>query len=148
MKRMIAFIFLIFALIGIAIFKADIPHEIDFDRVVVISSKTLNYSNIKNGNDYYYTFDKKQTDELRKIDICDIKGLVFYISKQYKIDTFQKKFNFLITNKSKIDEKDAYYGYDKNYHDFRIIDGKKINFQLVKSESNWILGYPIIMTGF
>ena len=148
MKRMIAFIFILFALFGVAVIKVNMPKVLDYDRVIIISNKKLNYSNIKNGNDFYYTFDKNQTKELKEINICDIKGMVFYISKQYSIDNFQKQFNFLITNKSKIDEKDVYYGYDKNYHDFRIIDGKKINFQLVKSEDNWILGYPMIMTGF
>ena len=92
MKRMIAFIFILFALFGVAVIKVNMPKVLDYDRVIIISNKKLNYSNIKNGNDFYYTFDKNQTKELKEINICDIKGMVFYISKQYSIKLTKKMF--------------------------------------------------------
>ena len=41
-----------------------------------------------------------------------------------------------------------YYGYYSNFKDYRYVDGKKINFQLAKTGEGWILGLPLIETGF
>ena len=34
------------------------------------------------------------------------------------------------------------------YKEFEFIDGKKINVQLAKTDDNWVLGFPMILTGF
>ena len=148
MKKMIAFIFVIFLFLGIAVAKINFPQKFDYERLIIVSEKKLDYASIKNGNDYYYFFDKKDKTIFNKnFDITDIKGLTFYISSKYDLNYFSNHFNYL-TSKSEVDKKQVYYGYDKNYYDFRLIDGKKINFQLVKDEEGWILGYPAILTSF
>lgn len=150
MKRMIAFIFMVFVLIGVAFFKQNNTQQYDFEKVVIVSKvdNLINCDVIKNGNDYYYTIKSEEKSKVDGLNKTDIDAIIYYLPKDLKIDYFKAKFDFNISNPSYVAGRTIFYGYDKNFNDFRLINGKKINFQLACDENNWILGYPMIVTGF
>lgn len=150
MKKMIAFIFIIILLFGIALAKINYPKPLNYEKVVVVTEKKydLECEIIKSGNDYYYMLGNKADKILKNIDISQIKGIVFYLPGEYKLQDLKKHFNYMVFDSKSVQNKKVYYGYDDSYYNFKIIDGKKINFQLVEDQNQWILGYPMILTGF
>ncbi len=152
MKRMVAFIFIILAFFGVGLFKNDSLDINDYERVVIVSKLddlTNKGSKVQNGEDYYYYLNYQEGESVRKnLSSYQISGIIFYLSKEYSFNSFNKKFDYTLSAKSIVEDNDVYYGYDKDYSDFRLVGGKKINLQLVKSDNNWILGYPMILTGF
>lgn len=152
MKRMIAFIFVMFMLLGIAYYKDSLPQINDCERAVIISkfdNLEIDGDILQSGNDFYYYVDKKECEKaFEKYGSEKIEGVVFYFNNKYDLNYFNNKFNNTLTDKVVVEKCDVYYGYDKDYFDFRLIDGKKVNFQLVNDGNNWILGYPMIIIGF
>lgn len=125
-----------------------------FDRVekvvLVLSEKNENFTDaLQNGNDFYYTFDKMEAmnilpslDEMK----C-LKGVNLYFSKELSLSYFQERLDFLGERKECV-EMDVYYGFYRHYKKFELVDGKKVNVQLVFTGEQWIMGLPIILTGF
>ena len=149
MKKVVAFIFVILMLVGLMLVKVDNLAQLDYEKLIIVSACQLENAGreVKNGNDFYYTLDK--TDFVKfNLSQNKIKGLVYYINKKYDLSYFNKKFNYCIYRGGDVDGREIYYGYDKSYYDFRFVEGKKVNFQLVDDKDYWILGYPMIMTGF
>ncbi len=152
MKRMIAFIFIVVMMLGIAYFKDAMPKAESFERAVIVSDfgdLDIQGEILKNGKDFYYYVDYAQCKiALNRNGNDKIKGIVYYYNKNLDLNYFTRKFNYSISDKTTIEDRDVYYGYDEDYYDFRFISGKKINFQLAYDGNNWILGYPMIITGF
>lgn len=148
MKKMIAFIFLI--LVGLTLMHFKTFPSLDFEKVVVVSENAdIDIEDkVKNGNDFYYTISKEMGSISKFFKKDDIKGLIFYISPKYSLEKLKKRFDFIFESSEEIDNQKIYYGYDSSYPDFRFIKNKKVNFQLTKNDENWILGYPMILTGF
>ena len=77
-----------------------------------------------------------------------IHGISFYFSNDKKFDDFNKKFGYTLTEDGCLDGYSIYRGFYEGYKDFRYIDGKKINVQIAFVEETWIVGFPLILTGF
>lgn len=152
MKRVIVFICLIVFLIPLTTIKKKDFLNIDYKKITFISSNPrliFDGEVVKNGNDFYYIIDKKdEINRIKNINLDDIKGVVLYISKTYDLNYFNNIFNYNLIQTRDVEGKKIYMGYYKGYNDFRLINGKKINFQLVENDDFWVLGFPLIMTGF
>ena len=152
MKKMIAFLLL--AVLALFL-KGKLPLSFDeFDnveRVVIVSKTRIDDCDncIENGDDFYCVFEgenvKNILDNIQEQE--EIKGVNLYFSKDTKLSYFQEKLDYL-SDKSQIDDVEIYYGYYKGYQDFEWLEGKKINVQLARVEDGWIMGFPMILTGF
>lgn len=150
MKRMIAFLFVIIFLAGFKIIYENTFPELKFEKLVVISQNPslFDCETLRNGNDYYFYFNEKESQNaLKNLNIENIEGLVYYFDKNINLEKIKNKLNFYYKGQS-IDNMVVYYGYDSTYPDFRIIDGKRINVQIVKNSTNIIVGYPLILCGY
>ena len=116
---------------------------------MIVISKTTQFDReyLQNGEDFYYNFDKIEGQEVLKgLDVNEIKGLVFYFENIDINDLFNKT-DFYYKGEE-VDGMKVYYGYDSSYLDFRYINGKKINIQIVQNSTKTIVGYPMILCGF
>lgn len=151
MKRMIAFFIVFVFLIGIKFVSENNFPEYEFERLIIISksSSLFDCEKIKNGNQFYYTFDNKTGQEvLKNLKIDEIDGLVYYFDKTEDIQSIKNKLNFVYKTREVIKGMEVMYGYDSSYPDFNYIDGKKTNVQIVKNSTNIIIGYPMILCGY
>ena len=150
MKRMVVFFLVIGLLIGASfLVENDFSPFLNFNRLVIVSSKPLTYRTflIQNGNDFYYEFDKNQL-EVAINDKDHIKCYIFYFFNNLTKKDFNQYFDFIYQGNISEQNYTIYYGYYSGYSDYEIISGKKVNFQLVQTSTQWILGFPMIMTGF
>ena len=152
MKKMIVFFIFIVLLFTISFFNSNSISFADCEKVVVISGERydeLTEDIIQNGKEFYHVLTGENIDFFKNsISKFNYKGLSLYFNKNHNLQHFNKVFSTTFSNKGKVDNYDIYYGYFNGYRDFKIIDGKRINMQLVKTESNWIVGFPMILTGF
>ena len=152
MKRMIAFIFfVVFAVLcsgeTASFTKADFSLA---ERAVMVSSTPIdNKNNFFSGGNFYTYFESEELKELlQKINqIEGVKGFNLYFSSDVKYDYFQSQIDF-VGDLKEIDEMIVYQGYSKFYSRFVWLDGKKNNVQLAKTTQGWVLGFPVILTGF
>ena len=122
-----------------------------FEKLIVVSSSAtlLNCEKLENGSQYYYLLNSKEGKKiLKEISIQDIDGIVYYLDKAVGLKGIINKLDFFYQGREKIDGLEVYYGYDSSYQDFRIIEGKKINVQIVENSTNIIVGYPMILCGY
>ncbi len=151
MKRMVAFILIIFSLFCIVIFKDNLVISNDYEKMVIISSNdrlNLHCKILQNGDDFYYFIDNNKNNIQKLLNDNDIKGIVLYFSKDFNLNYFNNKLDYTLSKESIVGGRKVYYGYDKDYSDYRFVDNKKINVQLVYDGNQWIMGYPMILTGF
>ena len=151
MKRMIVFFIVFVFLIGIKFVSEERFPYYKFEKLVVISqtSNMFDCDKIKNGNQYYYTFDNKIGKEILKdLKIKEIEGLVYYFDKSTNLQSIKNKLNFAFKSREVIKGLEIMYGYDKDYPNFNYINGKKTNVQIVKNSANIIVGYPMILCGY
>ena len=152
MKRVIAFLLLVGVLFGFTFLREDeISVFANCEKIVMVSSVQYdsfeNY--VENGDCYYYKIEKDKSEEfIKNIKKYDYSGLSFYYDKNINFEYFSKYFNNLTKNASKIDNYCCFYGYYPYFNNYKIIDGKKINVQLVQTDMEWILGFPLILTGY
>ena len=78
----------------------------------------------------------------------NIEGLNFYFDKNTPFSFFEDNVDFIYKSDGKVNGYDIYYGYTVKYKDFLNINNKKVNFQLVNTQDEWIMGFPLILTGF
>ncbi len=152
MKKLIAFFIIAIFLFAASYLKIDdFSLFQDYTHVVIISSKPYSQLEMQaqNGEQYYYDFNNTAEDKKRMeiIDKNNIDGYVFYYQLDKELDDFMTCFDFIYQGKT-IDTYKVYYGYYSGYNDFCYVSGKKINFQLVKNENSWLLGFPLIITGY
>lgn len=148
MKRIIAFLFIGMTLIGLKEIKVDkFDFLNNFDSMIVICENKIDGIDnfVQNGNQYYYTFNANQKNILNEIEY---EGVVFKFKNDFNLENFKNYVDFISQSNKELQGYEIYYGYYSGYNDFRFIDGKKINFQLAYHDSTWILGFPLIMTGF
>lgn len=123
----------------------------NFERMTIVTknemeieSENISYS----GNQIYYTLNHSQAEKyLENEKKQDIDGYVFYFN-DFDLDAFSKLIGGYMFCSEGVENYKIYYGYYKQYNDFRYVSGKKINFQLVKRDNDWVLGFPLILTGF
>ena len=114
------------------------------DEILVVSNKHLDGQDyiIKNGQQYYYKF-----DSLDSFNDKDYIAYNFYFNNTAYFNDIVKNFSFLYRGNS-IENYQIYYGYYDGYFDFRYIDGKKINVQVVVTDKQLIVGFPLVVTGY
>ncbi len=153
MKRMIAFIFVLVLFLPILVLKINyrVCDEFDFSRIVIVSKSGELIDGcpvIKNGDTFYYELKKDTLNKLNKKDYNQVDGVVYYLDDGFDLDKFNKYLNYTLYGGYKIENSELFYGFDKNYDDFVILGNKKVNVQVVHCENQWIIGYPLILTGF
>ena len=150
MKKMIGFFLIIALLIGASLLNG-FSHEIisSYNKLVIVSSNYVEeYKDnaIESGGKYYYFFDAENEFDYEKFG--NIEGLNFYFDKNTPFSFFENNVDFIYKSEGEINGYDIYYGYTVKYKDFLNINNKKVNFQLVNTHDEWIMGFPLILTGF
>lgn len=150
---MIAFFVVFLVLIVVQSLKTDdFKVFAGYEKVVVVCDEKyldLDDNPIISGNDFYHCISgEKASHFFKNIKSYKYKGLSFYFDKSYSIEDFNKLFNNTLMASAIKGEYTIYYGYYEDFKDFRMIDGKRINVQLADVEDNWIVGMPLILTGF
>ena len=165
MKKMIAFfkLFVVFLLVLLFIigFVLGIKgHEFDnkkvfskfndYEKVTIISKENfLGQMGIENGEFKYYTYSKFQESEtISVLDKGKVEGIVFHFSQDKDFQYFQKAINFNLTSPEDISNIEVCYGYTSLFDRFILIKGKKANVQIAKNDCGWLVGLPMILTGF
>lgn len=115
---------------------ADINSPLESDKVVY------------NGKNKHFIYDKSWKTFNKRVDLSSVKGVVIHYLDDKELCFFEKLFNYSLIYGSAVENCETYYAYTNKYKDFIIVNGKKINAQLAKTESGWILGFPTIITGF
>lgn len=145
MKKMIGFFVVIVLLLSLVMTKQD-----DFNflsncsKILAVSDEKLADENyvLQNGNQYYYFYND--------IDKLKDKGFLaynFYFDIETDLSQILDCFSFVYEGEG-VDDYKIYYGYYDGYRDFRYVDGKKINVQVVKNDHEIIVGFPLIVTGY
>ena len=150
MKKMIGFFLIIALLIGASVLNG-VNNEIisSYNKIAIVSSNYVeDYkdSAIESGGKYFYFFDNESLIDYEKFG--NIEGLNFYFDKNTPFSFFEDNVDFIYKSDGKVNGYDIYYGYTVKYKDFLNINNKKVNFQLVKTQNEWIMGFPLILTGF
>ncbi len=149
MKKMIGF-FLIILLLFVASYFEDNKNVFqDYNKIAIVSSIYYEkYQNnlVESGNNFYYFFNADQEYDLN--DFEKIKGINYYFDKNIPFSYFEKKVDFIYKGEGKVDNYQIYYGYYGKYDDYRYVFNKKVNFELVKTDNEWIMGFPLILTGY
>ncbi len=152
MKRLIAFIFIILFSFMLLIIKDNNEiFDCNCEKMVIVSNNENlleDCQKIFNSDDVYFIVEKEEKEKIDNLDFSYVKGVVLYFNKNVNLNYFNKRFNYTLFGGKSIEDRQVYYGYDKNYCDYRIIENKRVNVQLVKTENEWIVGYPLIITGF
>ena len=152
MKRLIAFISIVLlSFLVLLSYKNNKIFDCNYEKFVVVTKNEnllKDCEKIVNGDNVYFIVEKEQKDKVENLNFSDTLGVVFYFNKNIKFNNFNRRFNYSLSGGKSIEGRQVFYGYDKNYSDFRLIENKKVNVQLVRTENEWILGYPLILTGF
>ncbi len=152
MKRLIAFIFIvILSFLVLLTSKNNKIFDYDYEKVIIVTKNEnllKDCEKIVNGDNFYFIVEKEKKDRVENLYFSNTLGVVFYYNKNLTFNSFNKRFNYSLFGGKSIEDREVFYGYDKNYSDYRILENKKVNVQLVRTENEWILGYPLIITGF
>lgn len=149
MKRMIGFFIMIILLLLVGFIKEDnFSAFYSFSKMTLVTTEKLDSMTepIISGNQYYYTFENTN-ENIKLLEDNSFDCYIFYFDAEQNIDKLKKNFDYIYQGGSAQDYL-IYYGYYSNFKDHRYVDGKKINFQLAKTGEGWILGLPLIETGF
>ncbi len=126
----------------------DFLHKIKgFQSATIVSYENVDCwaKIVKNGNVNYYTF---QNDACEFDKIKNYEGAVFYFSKETSFNFFEDICSCTFTRASKIENMNVYYGFCTDFSKFVLHENKKVNVQLAEREEGWVLGFPLILTGF
>lgn len=152
MKRIIVFLLIVFILIiGFYYTKNENNNNLNFDKITFISTKyypQLKEYSCKNGNQYYYSFNKSQSQVYQNIELNNIDGIVYYLNPSFDVNKYLKNLDFYYQGGNLDNGYKIFYGYDGNIKDNIFIDGKKINTQVVVRNNDILIGNPIILTGY
>lgn len=151
MKRLIAFIFVVVLIIFVGYYNDSEESMFDLcDGILIITSKPVeNKKFYSSGGDFYSTFDVEESQSILKNlnRINGLKGVNLYFDGKIPFSYFSDKITYLKQTKD-VGEYKVFEGYTTFFDKFNWIDNKKINVQLVQTQDQWILGVPLILTGF
>lgn len=118
----------------------------NYQKVTIVSHQNIDCSaeKISNGNLNYYTFNSQNLPQQN----YNVEGIVFYFSPQTSIKYFQKLFKSSFTKSTSIQGREVYYGFHTDFNKYVVHKNKKVNAQLAQTSEGWILGFPLILTGF
>ena len=136
MKRLIAFVFIIITSFLLLLTKNnDKVFDCDFNKAIVVTkSENLleDCEKMINGDNFYFLISKEQKQKIENLDFSSVIGIVLYFNKDIKFDYFKEHFGYTLFGGKTIEGRQMFYGYDKKYCDYRIIDNKKVNKLLKK----------------
>lgn len=152
MKRIVVFLFIFMILLGTKYFEnSSVKALSNYKKVDIVSSQPLDDFTLKLKNGDKYIYECLGSNSIKKVnDIINgkyIDGAVFYFNS-FSFNSFQKQVDFIYQSDKQIQNYDIFYGYSREFSNDVKINGKKINFQLVNNNGEWILGVPLILTGF
>lgn len=121
-----------------------------YEKVCVVSKEDFcKSSKVKNGNLNYYTYLQNEKGSLKKcLEDFDSEGIVFYFPLEKGDKYFKQKLNYTFTDAKIISGRKVYSGFLRGFDKFVMIDAKKINVQIAKTDEFWVVGLPLILTGF
>lgn len=147
---LIMFAFVIFGLKTNSDYKNLFKLFERYEKVILVTENNIMHeTKIVNGEKKYYTYLKNQ--EGRAIDVLtdlSCEGLVFRFSESLDLEYFKNLFNFNLSDSKEIANLQVYSGYTSLFNRFIFENNKKINVQVAKTNSGWIVGLPVILTGF
>ena len=151
MKGMIAFVLFIAMLIALSV----VPNRqtavfSNAELGIVVTSIPFQDDNfICSGGDYYSIINKQDIGEILQTQnkIEGFKGINLYFNETMSLQKLKKQVDF-VSEKSLINGQEIYMGYSKNFDDFVWIDGKKVNLQIASTQNGYVVGIPLILTGF
>ena len=150
MKRIVVFILATLALVSPLFVKQEKLSFSDATKLCVVSKEDIELpqstQKIKNGEQFYYLFDQNFDKALSNFDKID--GLNTYYQKDFKKEELLKKHDVQSYYTSSSAGIEIVYGYTNSYHDFRYVNGKKINIQIAFTDTEVVVGFPLILTGF
>lgn len=163
MKKMIVFFkclgslviifFILFAFIGMKSFvdkgKMIFQFFSKYNEATLITYDELNFDSVPNGDFKYYTFSKLEENKMLNIfENCEVDGVMLKFSNEVPFSYFKSVLKSNFYQGGSAEGMDIYYGFYQYYDDYIWVDGKKLNFQLVQKDDGWLLGMPMILTGF
>lgn len=149
MKKMIAFFMTAICAMVVKYFTVeDFSSFLEFDKIVVVCQQKLSEEFVQNGEEYYNVFKGQRAEDiLTDWENIDAKAVNLYFDLEKELDYFSQRVENM-QQISDIDGNHCWQGYYNGFKDFRYINKKKINFQLVQTDEGWIMGFPYIITGF
>ena len=151
MKKLLIFIFVgIIGAIGLSLPKKDVFSMENVNSFTIVTSaaeavkQKLDF--VPNGQDAIVTV--KSAEQARKIyDSTQAKCVIMTL----RVENYQKTCDFLEISShftQKLDNMEILYAYSHLVSSSVMVEGKKVNVQIVKSGDEMIVGMPMIMTGF
>ena len=150
MKNMIAFfkcmlcLMLIFCAVAIFIFSFKIDAK--SEARVILNFDNFEKSTVIKENTYVSFENKNDLCQFLKTE--EAEGVVLYFDKSFTINYFLQKLHYNVTSSSTVEKMKVFYGYTNDYDKFVIHDNKKVNVQIAKREEGWVVGFPMILSGF
>lgn len=148
MKKLAIFIFVaLLAIFPLSLHRDDIFEMPGIDKVTFLtdSVNALGEEFLPSGNDAILQVEKNQAKQ--KFKILQPKCVVFELkntSKEDIIDFLNLKFISAQT----LDNMSIIYGWTNKFLDYNMVNGKKVNVQIVIENNSTLVGFPMIMTGF
>ena len=104
---------------------------------------------IYSGGNYYSVINKQDIGKILQAQnkIEGFKGLNLYFNETISLQKLKKQIDFL-SEKSVINGQEIYTGYSENFDNFVWIEGKKVNLQIASTQNGFVVGIPLILTGF
>lgn len=152
MKKIVVFLMILACVCSTLNFKKSSLFDLEgVERVCFISEK--NYQNeeistVECGNKFFnycsFSTAKRNIENWKN----DLDGIQFYY-KDTNLEQILKNLKFQQISEQKLDNLQIFYGFTPYYSDCIVLEGKKINVQIVVSEEGTILaGFPVVLTGY
>lgn len=158
MKKIIVFCLLfLIAMFGLKFSRIENKSSVieifgEYETVAIVTDENVEIEErkcVKNGKQRIYTYDKSEESLLQEHMIGnELEGIVLHFSLEIDFSYFQQLFKGNLTRASQIENISVYYGYVSSYPKSVIHKGKFVNAQLAKTDNGWVLGFPVILTGF
>jgi len=92
-------------------------------------------------------YEKQEKTEFSLNELKDLEGVIMTFEGK-EIEEVSGSLNVKLIKEERVDDMEIIYGYTDMYNDSIILDGKKANVQMLKSQDKVIVGLPIILSGF
>ena len=150
MKKLIAFLMIGMSLWGLKFLPQNKAVRIlEMDGLVkacIVTDDDVQGENVIQTLDYNYIYLNNEEIKTFNQEI-NIKGITLYLENE-KYKDIIKTLNMLVFKEEVLQDYSIIYGYTNKFRDFKIIDNKKINVQIVKNDDQVIIGFPLVLSGF
>lgn len=149
MLRIIAFLFVTLLLSAASWFSPKENFLEGADKVTFVTSEQCKIEDAQitfSGGQTYVTVAESQTKNVRN-QLRKVQGTIYYFNDLSKEKQLFSLLNFKMPEKN-IAGSRVVTGYTSSYKDFVLVDNKKVNVQIAVTDSQIIVGFPLILTGF